>query len=175
MANTETDAPADDIAAEWEKALQEEEGGGTADAEVASEWDELAGGDDASGRVLNQDEIDNLLGFDSGFGDDSERTGIRAIVNSALVSYERLPMLEVVGFPVAVNPETRLSALARKRGWLVEQWDRASGAPTAALPLGGRWSATPGRTPLLERLVNAGGGSRDDDRSVSRRRRGGRR
>ena len=96
MANTDTDAPADDIAAEWEKALQEEEGGGTADAEVASEWDELAGGDDASGRVLNQDEIDNLLGFDSGFGDDSERTGIRAIVNSALVSYERLPMLEVV-------------------------------------------------------------------------------
>ncbi len=96
MANTDTDAPADDIAAEWEKALQEEEGGGTADADVASEWDELAGGDDASGRVLNQDEIDNLLGFDSGFGDDSERTGIRAIVNSALVSYERLPMLEVV-------------------------------------------------------------------------------
>ncbi len=86
-----------------------------------------------------------------------------------------LPMLEVVGFPVAVNPETRLSALARKRGWLVEQWDRASGAPTAALPLGGRWSATPRRTPLLERLVNAGGGSRDHDRSVSRRRRGGRR
>ena len=26
------------------------------------------------------------------------------------------PMLEVVGFPVAVNPETRLAALARKRG-----------------------------------------------------------
>ena len=27
-----------------------------------------------------------------------------------------LPMLEAVGFPVAVNPETRLAALARKRG-----------------------------------------------------------
>src|SRR6185369_7835545 len=26
-----------------------------------------------------------------------------------------LPMLEAVGFPVAVNPETRLAALARKR------------------------------------------------------------
>ncbi|MEO7398588.1 MAG: HAD-IB family phosphatase, partial [Ilumatobacteraceae bacterium] len=31
-----------------------------------------------------------------------------------------LPMLECVGFPVAVNPETRLAAIARKRGWLVE-------------------------------------------------------
>ena len=30
-----------------------------------------------------------------------------------------LPMLEAVGFPVAVNPETRLATLARKRGWLV--------------------------------------------------------
>jgi len=39
-----------------------------------------------------------------------------------------LPMLEVVGFPVAVNPETRLAALARKRGWLVEHWSKASGS-----------------------------------------------
>ena len=47
-------------------------------------------------RVLNQDEIDSLLGFDLGDDDGSERTGIRAIINSALVSYERLPMLEIV-------------------------------------------------------------------------------
>ena len=46
-----------------------------------------------SERVLNQDEIDSLLGFDMGGGDDAERSGIRAIINSALVSYERLPML----------------------------------------------------------------------------------
>ena len=39
-----------------------------------------------------------------------------------------LPMLEAVGFPVAVNPETRLAAIARKRGWLVEDWAKASGA-----------------------------------------------
>lgn len=47
-------------------------------------------------RVLNQDEIDSLLGFDMGDGEDAERRGIRAIINSALVSYERLPMLEIV-------------------------------------------------------------------------------
>ena len=41
-------------------------------------------------------------------------------------------MLEAVGFPVAVNPETRLAAIARKRGWLVEQWAKAAGAPRAA-------------------------------------------
>ena len=46
-------------------------------------------------RVLNQDEIDNLLGFDMA-DDDSNSTGVRAIINSALVSYERLPMLEIV-------------------------------------------------------------------------------
>jgi HAD superfamily hydrolase (TIGR01490 family) len=46
-----------------------------------------------------------------------------------------LPMLEVVGFPVAVNPETRLSAIARKRGWLVEHWDKAAGGSAPALPL----------------------------------------
>ena len=56
------------------------------------EWQ--AGG--ASERILNQDEIDSLLGFELSDGEDGERTGIRAIINSALVSYERLPMLEIV-------------------------------------------------------------------------------
>jgi HAD superfamily hydrolase (TIGR01490 family) len=46
-----------------------------------------------------------------------------------------LPMLEAVGFPVAVNPETRLAAIARKRGWLVEQFAKASGGPAKLLPL----------------------------------------
>jgi phosphoserine phosphatase len=47
-----------------------------------------------------------------------------------------LPMLEAVGFPVAVNPETRLAAIARKRGWLVENWAKAPGGPRPLLPLG---------------------------------------
>jgi flagellar motor switch protein FliM len=47
-------------------------------------------------RALDQDEIDSLLGFDLSEDDGVERTGIRAIINSALVSYERLPMLEIV-------------------------------------------------------------------------------
>ncbi|WP_339712809.1 flagellar motor switch protein FliM [uncultured Sneathiella sp.] len=49
-----------------------------------------------STRVLNQDEIDSLLGFDMDGNGDSENSGIKAIINSALVNYERLPMLEVV-------------------------------------------------------------------------------
>ncbi|MAB14635.1 MAG: flagellar motor switch protein FliM, partial [Parvibaculum sp.] len=52
--------------------------------------------DGTSERVLNQDEIDNLLGFEVEEEVADERTGIQAIVNSALVSYERLPMLEIV-------------------------------------------------------------------------------
>ena len=47
-------------------------------------------------RILNQDEIDSLLGFDLSDEEAAERSGIRAIINSALVSYERLPMLEIV-------------------------------------------------------------------------------
>ncbi len=47
-----------------------------------------------------------------------------------------LPMLEAVGFPVAVNPETKLATLARRRGWLVENFDKAPGAPRKLLPLG---------------------------------------
>jgi flagellar motor switch protein FliM len=54
------------------------------------------GGDETGDRILNQDEIDNLLGFDLGGAGPSEQNGIRAIINSALVSYERLPMLEIV-------------------------------------------------------------------------------
>ena len=46
-----------------------------------------------------------------------------------------LPMLEAVGFPVAVNPETRLAAIARKRGWLVEHWSKASGAGGRPFPM----------------------------------------
>jgi flagellar motor switch protein FliM len=47
-------------------------------------------------RILSQDEIDSLLGFDVNHDDLQDKSGVRAIVNSALVSYERLPMLEIV-------------------------------------------------------------------------------
>ncbi len=48
-----------------------------------------------------------------------------------------LAMLEAVGFPVVVNPDARLAAIARRRGWLVEQWSRAAGGTDRLLPLGG--------------------------------------
>lgn len=77
----------DDLAAEWEAMV----GGGGGGAEAAS-----ASTGRESTRVLNQDEIDSLLGFDDEHDEGSEKSGIQAILNSALVSYERLPMLEVV-------------------------------------------------------------------------------
>ncbi|CAB4322593.1 MAG: HAD-IB family hydrolase [Actinobacteria bacterium] len=64
-----------------------------------------------------------------------------------------LPMLEAVGFPVAVNPETRLATLARKRGWLVEQWEKAPGAPRTLIPIGPRRTRTGG---LANPLVPGG-------------------
>ena len=69
---------------------------------MAAEWAAMAEDDDDDGaavqstRVLDQDEIDSLLGFDSDGDDDGSESGIRAIINSALVNYERLPMLDVV-------------------------------------------------------------------------------
>jgi flagellar motor switch protein FliM len=59
---------------------------------------ETAAADAAPGaeRILNQDEIDSLLGFDVGGDQTQDKSGVRAIINSALVSYERLPMLEIV-------------------------------------------------------------------------------
>jgi HAD superfamily hydrolase (TIGR01490 family) len=49
-----------------------------------------------------------------------------------------LPMLEAVGFPVAVNPEPRLASVARKRGWLIEDFRTAPGYRHPLLPMGPR-------------------------------------
>lgn len=56
---------------------------------VAAAGDEAG---DAEGGVLDQDEINSLLG-DEGSG---ETTGVMALVNSTMVNYERLPMLDIV-------------------------------------------------------------------------------
>jgi flagellar motor switch protein FliM len=74
------------------------DGDGEGDGGGGGEADETEDGVAAGGstRVLNQDEIDSLLGFDEDHEEGGEKSGIQAILNSALVSYERLPMLEVV-------------------------------------------------------------------------------
>ncbi len=53
-------------------------------------------------------------------------------------SASHLPMLESVGFPVAVNPEPKLATIARRRGWHVEHWSKAPGGPRPLLPMGAR-------------------------------------
>jgi flagellar motor switch protein FliM len=96
----DTDAEADDgdeqddLAAEWEAMVAG--GDGDEDGDEADEGDGDGGGGRESTRVLNQDEIDSLLGFDDEGDVGGEKAGIQAILSSALVSYERLPMLEVV-------------------------------------------------------------------------------
>ncbi len=42
-------------------------------------------------------------------------------------SLSDLPMLELVGTPVAVNPDARLSQVAGQRGWRTERWRMAPG------------------------------------------------
>ncbi|MFA5119708.1 flagellar motor switch protein FliM [Zavarzinia sp.] len=82
----------DALAAEW-AAMAGGEDGAPVDPDLAQVDEALAG---QTGRALSQDEIDSLLGFDAVQTADTGRTGIRAIINSSLVSYGRLPMLEIV-------------------------------------------------------------------------------
>jgi flagellar motor switch protein FliM len=100
----------DALAAEWGLALEAEgdaaaaQEAGTSEDAAAAQWGATV--DDGSGqfrsgkgnteRILNQDEIDSLLGFSLADVTLSDRSGIRAIIDSAMVSYERLPMLEIV-------------------------------------------------------------------------------
>ncbi len=46
-----------------------------------------------------------------------------------------LPLLEAVGYPVAVNPEQRLASVANNRSWLVEFWDKPNGSARARIPM----------------------------------------
>src|ERR1700754_3717908 len=100
------------IAAKWEASLDSEDPAEAAQAAAANElsgtmalqWAamvedggrEFGGGKNGGERGLSQEEIDNLLGFSVGGVNLDDHSGIRAIIDSAMVSYERLPMLEIV-------------------------------------------------------------------------------
>src|ERR1700742_1283840 len=100
----------DAIAAQWEASLDSGDAGGEAASgnelteSMALQWAamvedgsrDFGGGKNGGERVLSQEEIDNLLGFSDGEVNLDENSGIRAIIDSAMVSYERLPMLEIV-------------------------------------------------------------------------------
>ena len=102
----------DAIAAQWEASLDSEDPAGAAEAAAANELTEsmalqwaamvedgsrdFGSGKNGGERVLSQEEIDNLLGFTAGEVNLDDNSGIRAIIDSAMVSYERLPMLEIV-------------------------------------------------------------------------------
>src|SRR5499425_3046749 len=104
----------DALAADWGLALEaegaveapagESDGAGGGADEMAAQWAAMI--DDGSQfvqaakggaeRILNQEEIDSLLGFSLADITLNDNSGIRAIIDSAMVSYERLPMLEIV-------------------------------------------------------------------------------
>ena len=87
----------DKLADDWNPTGAAEGDGLSADWAAMLESDATKGpGSEGADRVLNQDEIDSLLGFDANTNSAVELTGVQALINSALVSYERLPMLEIV-------------------------------------------------------------------------------
>lgn len=69
------------------------------EAEMAAEFEALAGADGSAeggeaGKILEQDEIDSLLGGDS--KDDKPREGNSILLDTSVVNYEKLPMLDHV-------------------------------------------------------------------------------
>ena len=56
------------------------------------EWGDISNASEV--KDLDQSEIDNLLGFEA--KDNKSARGVKAMLDRALVSYERLPMLEIV-------------------------------------------------------------------------------
>ncbi|WP_186388512.1 MULTISPECIES: flagellar motor switch protein FliM [unclassified Stappia] len=98
----EGDGEEEDLAAAWGAALEEQGVAGGDD--MAAQWaamiddsePELESATRGADRILNQEEIDNLLGFNIEDTIAADQSGIRALINSAMVSYERLPMLEIV-------------------------------------------------------------------------------
>jgi fatty acyl-CoA reductase len=72
-------------------------------------------------RALLMEELAHTAGL--------ERDQIVAYADST----SDLPMLEAAGLPVAVNPETKLAAIARRRGWSIENWSRTPGGPRRLL------------------------------------------
>jgi len=89
----------DDLAGAWAEALAEAGANSTpsddAESHTESRNAQLAA-DISADRLLNQEEIDQLLGFTVDETTISGQSGIRALVDSSLVTYERLPMLEIV-------------------------------------------------------------------------------
>jgi flagellar motor switch protein FliM len=88
----------DALSAAWEESLLAEQKQADAPEEAEGAWRQTAqsGLDIGSDRLLNQEEVDNLLGFSIDEAALGGAGGIRAIVDSSIVSYERLPMLEIV-------------------------------------------------------------------------------
>ena len=91
----------DALAAEWGQALEAEgaagDGQGVAEAEALLDENQFMQSAKAgTERILTQEEIDSLLGFSLADVALADNSGIRAIIDSAMVSYERLPMLEIV-------------------------------------------------------------------------------
>src|SRR6202012_2446289 len=100
----------DAIAAQWEASLDSSDGANEAGSgnelteSMSLQWAamvedgsrDFGSGKNNGERVLSQEEIDNLLGFTAGEVNLDDNSGIRAIIDSAMVSYERLPMLEIV-------------------------------------------------------------------------------
>lgn len=80
---------------EWESMAADDGSGAPAADAAASAFDEEADAE-ANTRILNQEEIDSLLGFDDDNLGSEDSSGVMALINSAMVNYERLPMLDIV-------------------------------------------------------------------------------
>src|SRR5215510_1639823 len=111
MANGKDQVDQNALAAEWGLSLDGDDAAKAAEGAAVGEGNDAAAQQWAASvdeppsfgtakssaeRVLSQEEIDGLLGFSVADVSLNDNSGIRAIIDSAMVSYERLPMLEIV-------------------------------------------------------------------------------
>lgn len=96
----DNDLSDDELSGAWDKALAESgakpESPARSEAVEEERRNAQMAADISNDRLLQQDEIDQLLGFSLDDSAIAAQAGIRALVDSTLVSYERLPMLEIV-------------------------------------------------------------------------------
>ncbi|PIZ31077.1 MAG: flagellar motor switch protein FliM [Alphaproteobacteria bacterium CG_4_10_14_0_8_um_filter_53_9] len=83
----------EDMIAEWQS-LAGDDAEGAPPADGGGEDDMAAAMGQTGQRVLDQNEIDSLLGNDE--VDESAGRGVRALLDQSVVNYEKLPMLEVI-------------------------------------------------------------------------------
>ncbi|MCP4354194.1 MAG: flagellar motor switch protein FliM [Proteobacteria bacterium] len=92
--NKEVEKSEEEMMAEWETMASDDSPENTETANTEQAASNAEKKPVVEERILDQDEIDSLLGVDK--SEDLPNSGLKQLVNSSVISYEKLPMLSVI-------------------------------------------------------------------------------